>query len=132
MSASSRGPFLSSTTSDPEAADVVNTTTATTASTSVGSRAARIPLGERSPSRSSLGGMMASYGRRSRMGTVLKTLRLGGKDANIPPLPVKIGRGKSGKHQRRKLGVSLCGAASSKGSPTKSDENEDRYVHVRD
>lgn len=31
---------------------------------------------------------------------------------------------------RRTLGVSLLGACSSKGCPTKSVENEDRYVHV--
>lgn len=30
----------------------------------------------------------------------------------------------------RTLGVSLLGACSSKGCPTKSVENEDRYVHV--
>lgn len=32
---------------------------------------------------------------------------------------------------QRTLGVSLLGACSSKGCPTKSVENEDRYVHVR-
>lgn len=31
---------------------------------------------------------------------------------------------------QRVLGVSLLGACSSKGCPTKSVENEDRYVHV--
>ena len=31
---------------------------------------------------------------------------------------------------RRTLGVSLLGACSSKGCPTKSVENEDRYAHV--
>lgn len=31
----------------------------------------------------------------------------------------------------RTLGVSLLGACSSKGCPTKSVENEDRYAHVR-
>lgn len=91
MSGLSRGPFSGSNASDTEAADALDTTTATRAGTSGGSRAARIPLGERSPSRSGLGGVMASYGRRSRMGTVLKSLRLGGKDANIPPLPVSNG-----------------------------------------
>lgn len=30
----------------------------------------------------------------------------------------------------RTLGVSLLGACSSKGCPTKSVENEDRYAHV--
>lgn len=49
-----------------------------------GSRAAKVPAGERSPSHS-LGGVFASY--RRRKGTVFKTLRLGGKgDAN--PVPV--------------------------------------------
>lgn len=45
---------------------------------------------------------------------------------DTPPRSKILGVGK------RTLGVSLLGACTSKGCPTKSDENEDRYVHVRD
>lgn len=63
------------------------------------------------------------------------TTRVNGSYAVIH-LQVSVGRDTTAgrlPHDRQKkriLGISLLGACTSKGCPTKSDENEDRYVHV--
>ncbi|CAM9199196.1 unnamed protein product [Ectocarpus fasciculatus] len=90
-------------------------------------------------------GNITSAIRRGSIGQVLKTL---GINKDEPSVHVNVGKQRSSskdtaakvegsggvvedgeRSAQRTLGVSLLGACSSKGCPTKSVENEDRYVH---